>query len=388
MITLTSFLIKLVQKKESKNERSKYAALSSIVGIVCNIILCIVKFTLGSLTGSVSVTADAVNNLSDSASNIVTFTGAKLSDKPHDREHPFGHGRLEYVSALIIAVSIFVVSFELAKSSVGKIIHPEKMNFSIVYIVILALTVLVKLWMAYFNHRLYKITDNVNLKAVKQDSLNDCIATAATVISLIISHILHFDRIDGIIGVFVSAFIFWSGVDILKDVISPLLGEAPSKELAERIEAIITESNLVLGVHDLVIHSYGANKMLASADAEVDAKADIFTIHKIIDKAEKRILDELNVEMCIHMDPIDKTDLQTERYRMLAEGIVKDYNDSFSFHDFSITQHGDKKDMYFDLLVGFDEEAENEKIQKELKERFSNLCPEVNLTFTVEHSYI
>lgn len=385
---MTSLLIKLVQNKRSKNERSKYATLSSIVGIVCNILLCAVKFTLGAVIGSVSITADAVNNLSDSASNIITFTGTKLSDKPHDKEHPFGHGRLEYVSALIVAVSIFVVSFELAKSSVSKIMHPEQIKFSLVYIAILTATVLVKLWMAYFNHRLYKLTDNINLKAVKQDSLNDCIATAATIISLIISHTLHFDKIDGIIGVFVSAFIFWSGVDILKDVISPLLGEAPSKELADKIENIITQSDLVLGVHDLVIHNYGANKMLASADAEVDAKADIFTIHEIIDRAEKKILDELNVEMCIHMDPIDKTDLQTERYRMLAEGIIKDYNDSFSFHDFKLTQDGDRKHMYFDLLVGFEEKAENDRIQSDLKERFATLCPEVTLEFTVEHSYI
>ena len=214
---MSSILINYIKKRKNGSElRSSYANLSGITGIICNLLLCAVKFAVGALTGSVSVTADAVNNLSDSASNIVTLTGTRLSDKPDDKEHPFGHGRIEYVSALIVAVSIFVVSIELAKSSITKIIYPAGTKFSPVYVIILIGTVLVKLWMAYFNNRLYKLTDNVNLKAVRQDSINDCVATASTVASLVLSYAFHIKRLDGIIGIGVSLFIFCSGIDIIK----------------------------------------------------------------------------------------------------------------------------------------------------------------------------
>ncbi len=380
---MTKLLLKLIKT----DNRNSCARLSGITGIICNLILCAVKFFVGTVTGSVSVTADAVNNLSDSASNIVTLTGAKLSDKPDDREHPFGHGRIEYVSALIVAVSIFVVGFELAKTSVEKIITPQEMKFSIASVIILAATIAVKLWMAYFNHRLYKISDNLNLKAVRQDSVNDCIATTATVLSLVLSHIFEIKRIDGIIGLCVSLFILYSGADLLRQVISPLLGETPSKEITDRIEEIITESDIVLGVHDLVIHSYGANKMLASADAEVDARANIFTIHDAIDAAEKKVRDELNITICIHMDPIDKTDSETERYKLITQGIIRDYNADYSFHDFRLTDDGGKA-ISFELQVPFEDNENTDKIKEEISERLTRLCPEVSLDIDVEHSYV
>ena len=383
---MTEFLIKLIKNKKEKSEqRSAYAELSAFTGIICNVILCAVKFVIGAVTGSLSVTADAVNNLSDSASNIVTLTGTRLSDKPDDEEHPFGHGRIEYISALIVAISIFVVSLELAKSSVEKIIHPENIKFSVAYIAVLMVTVLVKLWMAFFNHKLYKITDNINLKAVKQDSLNDCIVTFASVFSLVLSHIFGFKTADGIIGLGVCAFIFYSGVGILKQVVSPLLGEAQPQELTEKIERIILENGIVIGVHDIVIHSYGANKMLASADAVVDASAYIFTIHDVIDAAEKKIFSELNIEMCIHMDPVDKNDMLTRKYKLIVQGIITEYNSDFSFHDFRITENNGIKAVNFDLTVPFEYTSESEKIKKDINVRFTRLCPEIQLEFNVEH---
>lgn len=387
MIDLTNFLINLVKKHQTEADiRDRYVSLSGITGIICNILLSAVKFTVGALTGSISVTADAVNNLTDSASNIISVRGAKLSGKPGDKEHPFGHGRIEYVTALIISVSIFIVGFELAKSSIGKIITPDVINVRPWLLLILCITVVVKLWMAYFNHKLYQLTDNLNLKAVRQDSLNDCIATAASVISLIISYTTHLKRIDGIIGIGVSAFILYSGFSILKQVISPLLGEAPSKDLAENIERIITESNIVIGVHDLIIHNYGVNTIIASADAEVDAAADIFTIHDEIDSAERRIKDELNVTICIHMDPIDKNDPESARYKRTIEKILKDYK-GLSFHDMMITKTDSITHVSFDLLIPYDQNDE-EAILSTIKKRFNQKYPDVVLDIKPEHSLI
>ena len=382
---MTKLLIRLVENRTDKeNQRSAFASLSSVCGIICNILLCAVKFTVGALCSSVAITADAVNNLSDSAVNIVTLTGTKLSDKPDDREHPFGHGRIEYISVIIVAISIFIVSFELGKSSVEKIIHPVDVKYSAVYIAVISATVLVKLWMAYLNSRLYKITDNLNMKAVMQDSLNDSVATAATVVSLILSAVFHIKRIDGITGGFVSVFIFFSGVQILRQVVSPLLGEAPPKEITNKIESIICESDIVLGVHDLVIHSYGANKMLASADAEVDASADVFTIHDVIDAAEKRIENELGIEMCIHTDPVDKSDRERQRYKLIAQGVIKELNGAYSLHDFRLTESGGVKTAEFDLELPFDED---DSVKEELEKKLRALCPELNFNIICEHSY-
>lgn len=383
-----SLLIKYINlKKPEEERRGALGALSGKVGIFCNILLAAVKFAIGSLTGAVSVMADAVNNLSDCATNIVIVMGAKISEKPDDKEHPFGHGRVEYVSALIVAVSIFVVSFELAKGSVEKIISPAEIKFSAWYLVILGATVLVKLWMAVFNSRLYKLTDNITLKGVRQDSINDCIATLATMLSIVLAHFLHFKAADGIIGLAVSAFIFFSGVSILKGVISPLLGEPPSKEITDRIEEIICKSDIVLGVHDLIIHNYGANKIIASADAEVDAASDIFTIHRVIDNAEREIFEELGVEICIHMDPVDVFDGETESYCRAVLDVINEYNGDFSFHDLRLVQKDGKKCLAFDLIIPFEVE-DKRRVEADITAMLKIKHPEILTEINVEHSYV
>ncbi len=385
---MTSLLIKYAAGKAMPEQRrGALTALSGIVCIICNLLLCTAKFIVGTLAGSVSVTADAVNNLSDCATNIVTLLSAKLSDKPDDKEHPFGHGRVEYVSALIIAVSIFVVSFELAKTSVEKILHPAEIKFSLVYMLVLGGTILVKLWMAYFNYRLYKQTDNINLKGVMQDSLNDCVATSATMFSMVLAHAVGFTRADGIFGLAVSVFIFWSGIGVLKGGISPLIGEPPSKEITDKIEEIICKSDIVLGVHDLIIHNYGANKIIASADAEVDAASDIFTIHNAIDDAEREILSELGVIICIHIDPVDVFDGETEKYRKAVLDVINEYNSAFSFHDLRIDNVDGKKRLSFDLSVPFDND-DMRRIEADITAMLKIKHPEVIPEINVEHSYI
>ena len=386
---MTKLLINLAKKnKEGAQQRSALSSLSGYVCIFCNLLLCITKFIIGSLSASLSITADAVNNLSDCASNIVSLTGTKLSNKPVDKEHPFGHGRIEYISALIVSLFIFVMSFELAKSSVGKIIHPTDIKFSIWYIVVLAVAIAVKFWMAFFNAKLFKLTDNLNLKALMQDSLNDCIATFSTIVAVLLAKFLNFQRADGIIGLGVSVFIFISGIQMLKEVISPLLGEAPSKELTDKIKSIILEDDIVLGVHDLIVHSYGAGKTIASADAEVNASEDIFALHDVIDKAEKRILDELGVIICIHIDPIKVEDDRRFSMRQKSKQIIRSFNPAYSLHDFRLREENGKEHIYFDMTVPFEEEAKMDEIKSEVTKALEEEFYPITFDVNVEHSYI
>ena len=386
---MTKLLISFAKKDKSEKEiRASLSNLSGYTGIFCNLLLCALKFVIGALSASVSITADAVNNLSDCASNLVTVTGTKLSNKPVDKEHPFGHGRIEYVSALIVSFFIFIMSFELAKSSIDKIINPKDIKFSFWFLIALIAAILVKLWMAYFNFKLFKLTDNLNMKAVAQDSINDCIATFSTIAAMVLSNYFHIKRIDGIIGICVSVLILFSGIEILKEVISPLLGEPPSKELTSEIEKIILEDDIVLGVHDLIVHSYGAGKKIASADAEVSGTADIFAIHEVIDKAERKILDELNIIMCIHIDPVENGDSECYKYKKEVSELIKKYNPSYSFHDFRIYSEDNKKYMNFDLIIPFEEETKKEEIKEELTNIFEESFKDIKAEINIEHSYI
>lgn len=383
---MTRFFINLGEKK--KFDREAFAVLSGGVGIFCNILLAVFKFVVGKLSGSISITADALNNLSDVASNGVTIVGAKLSKKPVDKEHPFGHGRMEYISALAVSALILIMGFELAKSSVQKIIHPEGLGFSAVYLVILGASVLVKLWMAYFNNRLYKHTDNINLKAVRQDSLNDCISTGATIIALVVSHAFKIAWIDGAIGLCVAVIILLGGIDIAKDIISPLLGQPPKKELVDNIERIMTEPEYILGVHDLIVHDYGPGRIIASAHAEVPSNIDVMKLHDVIDNVETKINKELGIIICIHMDPVVVDDEEVDRYKALADEIIKDYDRSFTFHDFRVVKGETHTNLIFDLIIPFCDDNEKAKISNDLIKRFKEKDPSLELVMVIEHSFV
>ncbi len=345
---MSKLLIKLALKK-AKSEREALGILSGIFGIICNTLLCIFKFVIGSISGSVSITADAVNNLSDAGSGIITILGSKLANKPTDEEHPFGHGRFEYITALAAAIGI-------------------------------------KLYMAFFNNILYKKTDNLNLKAVKQDSMNDCIATAATIAALLISAFTPIKRADGIIGLIVAVIIFCSGVGIVRDITGKILGNAPSKKLVSSIENIILEEELILGVHDLIVHDYGPGRIIASAHAEVPSDADIVEIHDVIDSVEKRISKELRIVICIHMDPIVIDDEDVDHYKKLTESIIKSINENYSFHEFRLIK-GKTNTLLFDLVVPYDKKTTAD-ILNELKSEYKKIDSSVNLIVTIEHSYV
>lgn len=376
------------ENKSSQTAREKLGILSGIIGIILNLVLCLVKFFVGILTGSVSITADAVNNLSDAGSGIVTIAGAKLANKPVDEEHPFGHGRIEYICALIISFFIFIMSFELFKNSVKKIADPGEIKFNIWYIIILSATILIKLFMARFNSILYKITDNISLKAVKQDSLNDCLATGAAIAALLISSLTSFKKADGITGLAVAAVIFITGVNIVRDISGKLLGQPPSEELVKKIESIMMSEEKIIGVHDLIVHDYGAGRIIASAHAEVPSTSDIVEIHDIIDRAEKKISKELKIVICIHMDPVVVNDKEVEKYKTLTNKIINSINPEYSFHDFKVVNGPTHTNLIFDLTIPYDKNIKTAEVLSEMTKKFRSADEKINLIVTIEHSYV
>ena len=382
---MTDFLIKKFIK--DKNNRESYSILSGIAGIVCNILLSISKFIVGIVTNSVSITADAANNLSDASSSIVTIVGAKIASKPVDEDHPFGHGRAEYISAMIVSFFIFIMGFELAKSSIVKIFNPEDVVFSIPSLIVLLLAIPVKLWLSYFNNKLYKITGNQNMKATMQDSLNDCFATGATIISLLVSAFTKFN-IDGYIGIGVAVIIFLAGYDIIKDIISNLLGKAPDEEFVKQIEDMMLEEEYIVGVHDLIIHDYGPGKTIVSAHAEVPADKNIMEIHDVIDNVEKRISKELKIAICIHMDPIVTNDSEVSKYRDMVAEIIENYSSDFSFHDFRMVKGPTHTNLIFDLVTPKNCKEQPSEIVKNLRKAVREKDENLFIVVTVEHSYL
>ncbi len=371
-------------------DRENAAIKSGIIGIACNVLLCTLKFFTGLFSSSVSVMADAFNNLSDATSNIITIAGAKISQKPDDREHPFGHGRMEYISSLIVAIIILLMGFELGKSSVEKIITPQIVNFSWWNLVILTFSVCIKGGMCIFNRVQYKKSGNINLKAVSQDSFNDCITTLTTILAILISAFTPLKRADGIAGVLVSIFVIFSGISILRETLNPLLGQPPSEETVDEIKNILLEQKLILGVHDLIIHNYGAGKIIASAHAEVPDNVDVIHLHDAIDSAEKEIFEKMKIDICIHMDPVSVNNKIFEKYKNLTEKIISKYNAEYKFHDFKIEKAENKKiTLTFDLVIPFEKCEENhQEILKNLEEKFYNAAPEVLLNVKIEHSYV
>lgn len=383
---MTKLLIKTFVK--DKDNRDSYGYLSGGIGIFCNILLTIIKIVIGLFTNSVSIVADGINNLADASSNIFTIFGTKLASKPVDDEHPFGHGRMEYITALIMSFIIFLMSFELFKTSIDKIIHPQDTNFSIISLIILLVAVAIKLWMGFFNKKLYDISNNLNLKAVMKDCFNDCISTIATILALVISYFTSFKIIDGIIGIIVAIIIFMAGVDIIKEVISMLLGKAPDKELVKSIEDIMMQKEEIIGVHDLIIHDYGPGRIIASAHAEVPYNLDIMHIHDAIDNAEYEIKKKLNIIISIHMDPVVTDDETVKRYKHDIEQIIKNYNSEFSFHDFRVVKGPTHTNVIFDLVVPHRYANKKKEIAKDVRKLIYDKENNLFAVITVEHNFV
>ncbi len=337
---------------DNSEVRQKYGFLSGIVGIVLNICLFIGKLMAGVFSGAISVIADALNNLSDAGSSIVNMVGFKIALSPPDHEHPFGHGRAEYVSGLVISFIIALMGVELAKSSIEKIIEPQELEFSTFTFVILILAVLIKLWMFFFNRKLGKKIDSVSLRATAIDSISDTVATFAVILG-ILTGVFFKVNIDGYIGVLVSIFIIFSGIKTAKESLSPLLGQMPDKELVGDIKSMVCSYEGIIGIHDLIVHNYGVGISYVSFHAEVSSGTGLSESHTLIDKIEKDFKSKFDCVVTIHIDPVDIEDEETVRLREQVKNIVKNIDECLSIHDFRIVKNPAGHSLIFDLAVPY-----------------------------------
>ena len=351
---MTEFLVNKFIKDsaniESTEVRTRYGMLASVVGIFCNVLLFSVKLAIGLILSSLAVTADAFNNLSDAASSIISFVGVKMAGKPADAEHPFGHGRIEYIAALIVSFLVIEVGFTFFKSSISKIMHPEEITFDPVPFIILILSILVKLWMAFFNNKLGKRIDSKVMLATAADSLGDVITTSATVISIVICHFTSIN-VDAIAGLIVSGIVIWSGVSIAKDTLEPLIGQRVPSELYQKITDMGESYEGIVGAHDLIVHNYGPNRSMATIHAEVPNDVSIEASHEIIDRIERDAKKELNILLVIHMDPVEMRDEEVLELRDKTSHIVHALDPELHFHDFRVLKENEQKNLIFDLVV-------------------------------------
>lgn len=374
---MTSLLLKLFVKNykqtEDKTVREKYGVLGGTVGIVCNLLLSLVKIVLGVVSGSVSVIADAMNNLSDTASSVITLVGFKAAGKPADEDHPFGHGRMEYMAAFIVSALILLVGFELFKSSVEKIITPTAVTVNYVTLIILFLSALTKLWMFFFNKKLSKAVDSGVLGATAQDCLNDAFTTFAILISVGVMVVFSVN-IDAYVGLLMSIFILYTGFKSAKETIDPLLGTPPEKELILDIEKTILSFDDFIGIHDLIVHNYGPGRIFASVHVEVPEDINIVHCHEQVDLCEKVVCEKLGVELVIHMDPIAVNNETVTKIKEQLNSVLKNIDESLTFHDFRMTPKGENRtNLLFDVVIpaGFkmSESEIEEKIVTEMREK-------------------
>ena len=351
---MTKLLLRLFVKdyknKDKPRVRSGIGKLSGAVGIGCNLVLFALKLLVGTISGSVSITADAMNNLSDATSAIVTLVGFKLAEKPADDDHPYGHARYEYLSGLAVAAMIIVIGFELAKTSVEKIFQPAAVEFTLPVAVVLLGSILVKLWLSLFNSSLGKYIDSSALLATAADSRNDVLATAAVLAAALIEWLTNW-RIDGFMGLGVALFILYSGAMLAKETISPLLGETASPQLRELIVGIVSSEPKVLGYHDLMVHDYGPGQRFASMHVEMDQKEDPLLCHELIDNLERRCLQEHNVHLVIHYDPVVTGDEEMDRLKGVVEQVLREMDSQISIHDFRMVRGTGHTNLIFDIAL-------------------------------------
>lgn len=366
--------------------RTAYGTLGSVTGIVVNLILAVSKYIAGVISGSISVTADAINNLSDAGSSIVSLFGVKLSAKPADKGHPYGHGRIEYISASIVAFLVLLMGVELLKSSIEKIASPLPVKFNWISLVILLLSILAKLWLGLFNKKLGQKINSAPMMAVMKDSFSDCLATAVAAAAIIISAFSDIN-IDGYLGIFVAGFILLAGFNILKETMAELLGKAPEKDFVEAIEQKILSYDMVVGVHDMIIHDYGPQRRFASAHAEVPANANMMDCHDVIDLIERDIFAEFGLLISIHMDPIVVDDERINELRRMTAETVKNISDEMSIHDFRVVDGPTHTNLIFDLIVPHKYEMSNDEICKLIDKKLSKIDERYFTVITVEHAF-
>lgn len=387
---MTKLLVKLfIKDSENFNDkkvRTAYGVLSSITGIVLNLILAGSKYAAGVISGSISITADAINNLSDAGSSIVSFFGVKISAKPADKDHPYGHGRVEYISAFIVSFFVLFMGVELFKDSVGKIINPEPVKFSFLSLAILIFSIICKLWLGIFNKTLGKKINSAPMMAVMKDSFSDCLATGVAAVSIIISAFSDIN-IDGYLGVIVSVFIFVAGFGILKETLGDILGRAPEEEFVDEITEKIMSYPHICGVHDMIIHDYGPSCRFASVHAEVPSNEDIMELHDIIDGIERDIYNEYGMLTSIHMDPIVINDERINELRRMTEDTVISVDKRLTIHDFRVVEGPSHTNLIFDILLPSDMRCTDREICQKIEETLSKIDERFFCVITVDHAF-
>ena len=387
---MTNLLIRLFVKDYTHTEkpavRADFGRLSGLTGILCNLLLFCGKLAVGTLSGSVSVTADAINNLSDASSSVISLIGFKMAEKPADADHPYGHARYEYLSGLMVSVLVLLIGVELLKGSIEKILHPAPVEFSFPVAAVLAASILIKLWMALFNRNLGKRIDSQTLSATAADSRNDAISTTAVLVAALISHFTKWE-LDGYMGAAVAVFILYSGFGLIRETLDPILGKPPKPEFVEQIREKIMRYPGVLGTHDLIVHDYGPGCQFASVHVEVAAEADVIASHDVIDNIERDIRNELGLHLVIHMDPIVTADPEINDLRTWLSDAVKSIDPALSIHDLRVVRGPTHTNLIFDCVA-----PQNLSISKtELCKRIMALARERDPSFfcviTIDDSF-
>lgn len=377
--------IKNYQDTKDANVRTNVGKLSGIVGIFSNLFLFVIKFVIGTIVHSVSIQADGVNNLTDAGSNIISILSFHLANKPADKDHPFGHERTETIASLFVGILILVLGFETAKESISKVIHPGSIDFRIASVIILLISIIVKFWMYAYNKKLSKTYDSSLLEATALDSISDVCGTTAVLVSTLLSPVLHFN-LDGYMGIVVSGIILYGAYGLLRDMINSLIGEAPDPELVHNIVDRIMAHPAILGVHDMMLHNYGPNKIFASAHVEVDSSKDIFETHDHIDNIEREVKENMNIDLVLHMDPVKVNDPETELYRAKVVEAIHQIDPKWGFHDFRIVSGPTHVNLVFDLVIPFEEKYAQEEIEAMLL-KYIQSDKKIYFVLTIDHPY-
>ncbi len=388
---MINYLIKKYIKNaddiQNETVRFAYGKLTSIIGIIANLLLFIVKLTIGFMTGSVSIMSDGFNNLSDVMTCLVTVLGYRIASKPADKEHPFGHGRVEYVVSFVIAVVIFTVSFELIKQGIQQIMEPNEILFRPMLLLILVVSIGVKLWISYLNHTIGKRIDNLAMIATAQDARNDAWSTLITIVAMLLSQLKTTFPFDGVATLVIACFILKSGYELIKEIIDRLIGKPADKVLVKQIRETILKYKEIRGLHDLIIHDYGPGVKIGSAHAEVDAKMNIVKIHDIIDQAEREVGDTLHVMMTLHMDPIEYDNPITNAYFEDLKHILSQIDPAITVHDFRTVLGDEHTNLVFDLVIPYGFHLEDEQIKVEIDHHFEKYPNKIYTVITFDHPY-
>jgi cation diffusion facilitator family transporter len=387
---MTKFLIrKFINNPDAIGEpkvREAYGRLAGAVGIITNALLCLLKGALGFATGSIAIIADAFNNLSDAAASLITLIGFKLAAKKGDKQHPYGHARMEYMTGVLIAALIILLGFQLLVESFKKALNPAPVSFGIPMAALLAVAILVKVWQAAFNFTLAKRSKSTALRATGMDSRNDVIVTSAVLLAYVIQHITGV-AVDGYMGILVAAFIIYSGVMLIKETMDPLLGAAPDPDLVKKIGGIITSRDGVLGIHDLIVHDYGPGRMFASVHIEVPAANDIIASHEIIDDLEKEIYRDLGIEIVGHLDPVDLNDPLAAELREKVSALVAEIDGCVSMHDLRIVRGENRINIIFDVVLSAECRASHDATTAQLAESLKREDSRYELVITYDTDY-